>query len=113
MREAVVKGEARDVAVRVKGDLRHIASSKAPPGSEFRFAGQVHGVTLAYVPPSLQPAGQVPWPALENLSGEPRVVKVVPYLEWVLNRPEADRNHTQYNRLFAEIEYEDSDDDPR
>ena len=70
VREAVVKGEARDVAVRVKGDLRHIASSKAPPGSEFRFAGQVHGVTLAYVPPSLQPAGQVPWPALENLSGE-------------------------------------------
>ncbi|APW64256.1 GH94 family glycosyltransferase (phosphorylase) (plasmid) [Paludisphaera borealis] len=42
---------------------------------------------------------------LENLSDRPRSVKVVPYLEWVLNRPEADRGHTQYNRLFAEIEY--------
>ena len=29
----------------------------------------------------------------------------MPYLEWVLNRPEADRGHTQYNRLFAEMEY--------
>ena len=29
----------------------------------------------------------------------------MPYLEWVLNHPEADRGHTQYNRLFAEIEY--------
>ena len=34
-----------------------------------------------------------------------RSIKVVPYLEWVLNRPEADRGHTQYNRLFAEMEY--------
>ena len=70
VREAVVKGEARDFLVRVKGDLREVASPKAPPGSEFRFAGQVQGVTLAYVPPSLQPVDQVPWPALENLSGE-------------------------------------------
>ena len=30
---------------------------------------------------------------------------MVPYLEWVLNRPDADRGHTQYNRLFAEMEY--------
>ena len=29
----------------------------------------------------------------------------MPYLEWVLNRPDADRGHTQYNRLFAETEY--------
>ena len=35
----------------------------------------------------------------------PRSVKVVPYLEWVLNQPDADRGHTQYNRLFAEMEY--------
>jgi cyclic beta-1,2-glucan synthetase len=40
-----------------------------------------------------------------NLAVRPRQVKVVPYLEWVLNRPQADRGHTQYNRLFAEVEY--------
>ncbi len=42
---------------------------------------------------------------IENLSDAARRVKVVPYLEWVLNRPDADRGHTQYNRLFAEMEY--------
>ena len=42
---------------------------------------------------------------VENLSDAARRLKVVPYLEWVLNRPEADRGHTQYNRLFAEMEY--------
>jgi cyclic beta-1,2-glucan synthetase len=42
---------------------------------------------------------------LENLEDRPRRVRVVPYLEWVLNRPDADRGHTQYNRLFAEMEY--------
>ena len=34
-----------------------------------------------------------------------RTLKVVPYLEWVLNSPVADRSHTQYNRLFPEVEY--------
>jgi cyclic beta-1,2-glucan synthetase len=42
---------------------------------------------------------------LENLGPQPRHVHVVPYLEWVLNRPDADRGHTQYNRLFAEMHY--------
>ncbi|WP_165073823.1 GH36-type glycosyl hydrolase domain-containing protein [Paludisphaera rhizosphaerae] len=37
-----------------------------------------------------------------------RTVKLVPYIEWVLNRADADRNHTQYNRLFAELEYVDA-----
>src|SRR5262249_55429316 len=34
---------------------------------------------------------------VENLAGRPRQVKLVPYLEWVLNLPQADRGHTQYN----------------
>jgi cyclic beta-1,2-glucan synthetase len=42
---------------------------------------------------------------LENATNANRHIKAVPYLEWVLNRPDADRNHTQYNRLFAEMEY--------
>lgn len=42
---------------------------------------------------------------VENLTNAERELKVVPYLEWVLNRPHADRGHTQYNRLFAEMEY--------
>jgi cyclic beta-1,2-glucan synthetase len=37
---------------------------------------------------------------VENPSETARTIGVVPYLEWVLNRPDADRGHTQYNRLF-------------
>ena len=70
VRDAIVKGEVRDVSVRVKGDLRHVATHNPPPGTEFRIAGQTQGVTMAYVPRAIQPAGQPPWPALEDLSGE-------------------------------------------
>ena len=70
VRDAIVKGEARDVTVRVKGDLRHVATANPPPGTEFRIAGQTQGVTMAYVPRAIQPANQPPWPALEDLSGE-------------------------------------------
>jgi len=42
---------------------------------------------------------------LEDLSGRARNLKVVPYLEWMLNRADADRNHTQYNRLYPEMSY--------
>jgi cyclic beta-1,2-glucan synthetase len=42
---------------------------------------------------------------LENPGNDPRQIKAVPYLEWVLDRPESDKGHTQYLRLFPEMEY--------
>ena len=42
---------------------------------------------------------------VDNATDRPRSLRVAPYLEWVLNQAEADRSHTQYNRLFAEMEY--------
>ena len=42
---------------------------------------------------------------LVNPGSDSCQVSLVPYLEWVLNLPGADRGHTQYNRLFAEMEY--------
>ena len=42
---------------------------------------------------------------LTATSGRTPALSLVPYLEWVLNRADADRGHTQYNRLFAEMEY--------
>lgn len=42
---------------------------------------------------------------LRNEGETARELKVVPYLEWVLDSPGADRGHTQYNRLFTEVEY--------
>ena len=70
VRDAIQKGEARDVAVRVKGRLLDVPFDKHPDAGEFRFAGQVRGVTMAYVPKAIQPKDQLPWPALEDLAGE-------------------------------------------
>ncbi len=42
---------------------------------------------------------------IENLGDAPRHIKAVPYVEWVLDRPESDRGHSQYVRLFPEMEY--------
>jgi cyclic beta-1,2-glucan synthetase len=42
---------------------------------------------------------------VRNTGTGPRSVRVIPYLEWVLSSAEADRNHTQYNRLFPEVSY--------
>jgi len=42
---------------------------------------------------------------VENLTHKVRKLKVVPYMEWVLNGPLHDRFHTQYSRLFPEMSY--------
>jgi|GEM_PF-312783 len=42
---------------------------------------------------------------IENTEDKPRSLQAVPYVEWVLDRPESDRGHTQYGRLFPEMEY--------
>jgi len=45
---------------------------------------------------------------VENLTKDTRPLKVVPYLEWVLNGGIHDRFHTQYARLYPEMEYASS-----
>jgi cyclic beta-1,2-glucan synthetase len=42
---------------------------------------------------------------IENPTDAVRDLKVVPYLEWVLDQAGSDRGHTQYVRLFPEMEY--------
>ncbi|MDR1969435.1 MAG: TIGR02099 family protein, partial [Burkholderiaceae bacterium] len=70
VRDAIVKGQAHDVAVRLKGDLRDVPYEKGPAAGEFHIGGPVTGVTMAYVPASIQPSEQPPWPALTDLTGE-------------------------------------------
>ena len=70
VRDAIQKGQAREVTVRIKGDLRDVPFDKRPAAGEFRIACQAQGVTLAYVPRSIQPKGQPPWPPLEDLAGQ-------------------------------------------
>jgi cyclic beta-1,2-glucan synthetase len=81
-----------------------------------RFAGDERSLTISDSRNGLKTSVAIELPGssdpvelwtidVENLSDKARQVKLVPYLEWVLNRPDADRGHTQYNRLFAEMEY--------
>lgn len=76
-------------------------------GDSFRVGNTSHDLrtTVAITLPNAAEPVELWTIAVENLSGTTRSVGVVPYLEWVLNRPDADRGHTQYNRLFAEMEY--------
>jgi uncharacterized protein (TIGR02099 family) len=69
VRDAVVAGSASNVQFRVKGDLQHLPFDD-PKQGEFRIAARVKDVTYAYVPPQLQPANTLPWPALTELGGE-------------------------------------------
>lgn len=79
-----------------------------------RFMNESHEirVTVAIRLPDASPDKQQEVAAelwditLENLSARPRILYVVPYLEWVLATAAADRGHTQYNRLFPEMSYE-------
>lgn len=69
VRDSVVAGQASAVEFRVRGDLYDMPFDN-PRQGEFRIAARVHGVTYAFVPRRLQPAGEKPWPALTGLSGE-------------------------------------------
>ncbi len=70
VRDAVRKGEGRDVTVRVQGRLHELPYNLPGEVGTFRIAAPVSGVLLGYVPARLQPKGQAPWPALEGLGGE-------------------------------------------
>ncbi len=70
VRDAIRQGEGRDIAVQVKGRLHEVPFNHPGEVGEFRFAGPVSGVTMAYVPRALQPAGEPAWPPLEALAGE-------------------------------------------
>jgi uncharacterized protein (TIGR02099 family) len=69
VRDAVVAGSATNVQFRVRGDL-HDLPFDDPKKGEFRIAARVKDVVYAYVPPQLQPANTLPWPALVELGGE-------------------------------------------
>jgi cyclic beta-1,2-glucan synthetase len=70
----------------------------------FNLSHDVH-TTITITLPGKHDAAALWQVELEDRSGKARNLKLVPYLEWMLNRPEADRNHTQYNRLYPEIAY--------
>ena len=69
VRDAIVQGSASQVSVRIRGDLSRLPFSN-PQDGEFRFAGQVRDLQMAYIPPSLVPPGSRAWPALQSVRGD-------------------------------------------
>lgn len=69
VRDSVRKGRVTGLQVRIKGDLSKIPMVHSREG-EFRFAGHLQDVEMAYVPAALLPAGSPPWPALQGLQGD-------------------------------------------
>ena len=69
VRDAVLDGRATSVRFEVKGDIDQMPLVDPKKGA-FKITAQVEGARLAYVPPSLQDSGDLPWPVLTDLSGE-------------------------------------------
>ena len=64
---AILGGEARNVSVRIKGELADFPFDAPKSPGIFRVATQAQGVTLAYVPPSDNGSN---WPAFESVDAE-------------------------------------------
>jgi uncharacterized protein (TIGR02099 family) len=64
---SVLGGQVEAATFKVKGDLWQFPFSNAKEG-EFRIAGTVSDVTLAYVPGA--PGEAPPWPAFDHVGGE-------------------------------------------
>jgi uncharacterized protein (TIGR02099 family) len=69
VRDAVLGGSASAVKFKVKGDLARFPFSDAKQG-DFRISADVRNASYAYVPSSILPKGSLPWPALQQVSGE-------------------------------------------
>lgn len=69
--QAIRGGTVSAATFRIKGDLWDFPFLRArtPREGEFRIAGKVDGVTLAYVPPE-QKDRPLAWPALSDVAGE-------------------------------------------
>ncbi len=69
VRDAFPVGTASGVKFKVKGDLFDMPF-KDPKKGEFRISADIHNATYLYVPSRIQSPGELPWPALTQLSGE-------------------------------------------
>ena len=69
VRDAVLRGDLSELKFKVKGVVDDIPYKGTAQG-DFKISTRVKNGTLAYVPPSSQPTGSAPWPALTDLNGE-------------------------------------------
>ncbi len=69
VRNAVIKGGASDVKLKLRGDLYDMPFHTAKQG-EFRITARLGDVGFAFAPASILPAGSLPWPELSQLNGD-------------------------------------------
>ncbi len=69
VREAIQKGVATNVKFKVKGNIYDIPFAN-PKLGEFLISAKMNDAVFAYVPQSLAPLGNKPWPALTEVNGE-------------------------------------------
>ncbi len=69
LRQALAQGRGGGVRFRVKGDLHDFPFNR-PGQGEFRITASVQDARFVYAPASLQPAGELPWPALTDFYGD-------------------------------------------
>lgn len=76
-------------------------------GDNLRFSYRQHGIDANFIvtlPDESLPLEE--WSVtVHNFDKKARILFLVPYVEWSLNRADADRGHTQYNRLFPDVSY--------
>ncbi|RZI61166.1 MAG: TIGR02099 family protein [Rubrivivax sp.] len=74
VRDAIRDGTVHKIQVRLQGDLLDFPFDAPRSKGQFRVAGQVRNLTLAYVPSHPaeddRPAFQSPWPVMEQLDAE-------------------------------------------
>ncbi len=72
-----------------------------------RVVNTANGIraTIEVTLPDAETTAELWTVTVENLTSTPRRLKALPYLEWTLTRALDDRFHTQYHRLFLEMEY--------
>lgn len=70
VREAVRGGSSSRVGFRVQGRVDHVPFDKPGDSGEFRITAALKNVDFAYLPPHLQNASDVAWPALRGVSGD-------------------------------------------
>ena len=104
VRDAVLKGWLQGVAVKIKGDLKHLPFAN-PKDGEFRFAGKVKDVLYAYVPPNIanpaeraNPSENV-WPPMSEVNGD----IVFNRLNFKVNGASGKWGNTPFTQIKAEI----------
>jgi uncharacterized protein YhdP len=106
VRDAVLKGEVQNLAVRIKGDLQRLPFAN-PKDGEFRFAGKVKDVQYAYVPASnagpsrnttLTPPSAM-WPVMNAVNGD----IVFDRLNFKIQNASGKWGHVPFTQIKAEI----------